>query len=88
MGVVAESVIQHPDKLFINGERVDGSSDARIDVIDSNSEGLFLSIAEALSSDVERAIAAARSAFNEGPWPTLSHHQRADYSASDGRRAP
>jgi aldehyde dehydrogenase (NAD+) len=80
--MVSTSVIQHPEKLFINGTWVDSSSDARIDVIDSNTEGLFLSIAEALPADVEHAIAAARSAFDEGPWPRLGHQQRGDYLRS------
>src|ERR1700754_370605 len=33
---------------------------------------------EATAADTEAAIAAARDAFDEGPWPHLSTHVRAD----------
>ena len=58
---------------------VEPSSDAVIDVIDSTSEQLFFSVAEAKAPDMARAVAAARQAFDEGPWPRLSHEERADY---------
>jgi aldehyde dehydrogenase (NAD+) len=40
---------------------------------------LFLSVAEAQAMDVERAVAAARAAFDQGPWPQLIHSERAQY---------
>ena len=39
--------IQHADRFFIGGEWVKPSSDAMIDVIDSGTEELFFSVAEA-----------------------------------------
>lgn len=69
----------HTDRFFIGGEWVKPSSAAMIDVIDSGTEDLFFRVAEAQSSDVSRAVAAARRAFDEGPWPRLSHAQRAEY---------
>jgi aldehyde dehydrogenase (NAD+) len=71
--------LQHADQFFIGGEWVKPSSDAVIDVTDSTSEQLFFSVAEAKEPDMARAVAAARQAFDEGPWPRLSHEQRADY---------
>jgi acyl-CoA reductase-like NAD-dependent aldehyde dehydrogenase len=69
--------IRNPDRLFIGGEWVEPSSRARIDVRDSASEEIFLSVAEAQAEDVDRAVAAAREAFDRGPWPRLSHAERA-----------
>ena len=71
--------LRHANRFFIGGEWVEPSSDALIDVIDSTSEQLFFSVAEAKAPDMARAVAAARQAFDEGPWPRLSHEQRAEY---------
>jgi aldehyde dehydrogenase (NAD+) len=73
------SPVRHPDRFFIDGEWVAPSSDATIDVIDSGTEELFFSVPEAKAADVERAVTAAHAAFHQGPWPRLSHAQRAEY---------
>ena len=48
-------------------------------MIDSATEELFFSVAEAEEADMSRAVTAARQAFDEGPWPRMSHAQRAEY---------
>jgi aldehyde dehydrogenase (NAD+) len=77
------------DRFYIGGEWVVPSSDSRIDVVDSTTEELFFQVAEAQAPDVDRAAAAARRAFDEGPWSTLSHTERAGYlrAIADGVRA-
>ena len=69
--------IRHPDRFFLGGTWVEPSSSARIEVRDSASEEVFLSVAEAQVEDMDRAVAAARKAFDEGPWPRLTHAERA-----------
>jgi acyl-CoA reductase-like NAD-dependent aldehyde dehydrogenase len=71
--------LQHADRFFIGGEWVDASSDARIDVDDSGTEELYFSVAEAQESDMARAVSAARVAYDRGPWPTMTHAQRAEF---------
>jgi acyl-CoA reductase-like NAD-dependent aldehyde dehydrogenase len=71
--------VAHPDQLFIDGTWVDASSDAHIDVIDSGTEDLYYRVAAAQAADMSRAIAAARASFDAGPWPRLSHAERAAY---------
>jgi acyl-CoA reductase-like NAD-dependent aldehyde dehydrogenase len=71
--------VSHADRFFIGGEWVEPSSDASIDVIDSGTEELYYTIAAAAPDDVSRAVTAARRAFDEGPWPRLSHAERAEY---------
>ncbi|HVV75401.1 MAG TPA: aldehyde dehydrogenase [Mycobacteriales bacterium] len=71
--------VVHPDRFFIGGEWVAPSSTSTIDVIDSHSEEVYFSVAEAQADDMERAIAAARNAFDNGPWPFLRHSERAEY---------
>src|SRR5690242_2705940 len=76
--------VQRPDRFFIGGAWVEPSSDAAIDVIDSGTEELFFRVAEAQAADIDRAVAAARTAFDEGPWPSLSHAERAEYLRAFG----
>ena len=71
--------LRHADRFFIGGEWVTPSSKAVIDVIDSATEELFFSVAEAQEADMARAVGAARQAFDQGPWPRLTHGQRAEY---------
>jgi aldehyde dehydrogenase (NAD+) len=72
------------DRLFIGGQWVEPSSSDTIAVIDSATEELFFSVAEAKAADVSRAVAAAREAFDEGPWPRLTHAERARYMRAIG----
>ncbi len=76
--------IQHADRFFIGGQWVQPSSDATIKVTDSATEQLFLTVAEAQAADIDRAVTAAREAFDAGPWPRLSPAQRAGYLRAIG----
>lgn len=67
------------DRFFIGGEWVKPSSEATIDVIDSGTEEIFFRVPEAKDGDMSRAVAAAREAFDRGPWPRMSHVERAGY---------
>src|SRR5579872_1678637 len=71
--------IQHPDRFFIGGDWVAPSGDRKLHVHDSASEDVFLSVAEAQDADVDRAVVAAREAFDRGPWPRMSHRERAQW---------
>jgi acyl-CoA reductase-like NAD-dependent aldehyde dehydrogenase len=71
--------IKHPDRFYIGGEWVAPSSPELIDVIQPATEEIYVQVAEAKAADVDRAVAAARQAFDEGPWPFLAPAQRADY---------
>src|ERR1700722_14739362 len=83
-----QAPLRNPDRFFIGGEWAQPSSEAKIDVIDSGTEQLFFSVAEARAADIDRAVAAARQAFDEGPWPRMSHAERAeDLRAIAGGRA-
>ncbi|HTK64498.1 MAG TPA: aldehyde dehydrogenase, partial [Pseudonocardia sp.] len=52
---------------------------SKIDVIDSDTELLYFSVAEAQAPDMDRAVTAAREAFDHGPWPKMSHSERAGH---------
>lgn len=71
--------VAHPDKLFIGGTWIAPSSDGKIDLVSPVTEEIFYTVAEAREADMDRAVAAARKAFDDGPWPRMSHAERADY---------
>ncbi len=71
--------LRHLDRFFIGGEWVAPSSEATITVTDSATEQEFFSVAEAQAADVGRAVESARQAFDAGPWPRLTHAERAEY---------
>lgn len=71
--------IAHADRLFIGGKWETPSTDSVIEVVTAATEETYFSVAEAQVVDVERAIAAARTAFDDGPWRRLTHAQRAEY---------
>jgi hypothetical protein len=75
----ATAPIAHTDRFYIGGQWVTPSSDAKINVIDSDTEQLYFSVPEAQAADIDRAVTAAKEAFDNGPWQWLSHAQRAEY---------
>src|SRR5580698_9423379 len=75
----ASAPVKHTDRFFIGGQWVAPSSDSKINVIDSHSEQVFLTVAEAQAADIDHAVTAAKEAFDHGPWPRLSHAERAGY---------
>jgi acyl-CoA reductase-like NAD-dependent aldehyde dehydrogenase len=74
-----ELKIQHPDCFFIGGEWVRASTDRTIDLVDPATEEIFARVADSADADMARAVAAARDAFDNGPWPFLSPRERATY---------
>ena len=71
--------LRHADRFYIDGAWVDPSSAATFDVIDSATEQIYFRVPEAQPADIDRAVTAARRAFDEGPWPRLSHAERAEF---------
>jgi aldehyde dehydrogenase (NAD+) len=63
-------------RLFIGGEWVEPASSRTIDVISPHSEELVGRVPEGTESDIDRAVAAARDAFDSGEWPRLSPEVR------------
>ncbi|GAA5148964.1 aldehyde dehydrogenase family protein [Pseudonocardia eucalypti] len=64
-------------RLYIGGRRVDGTSDARLVVRNPATEEPIAEVPEASVEDVRAAVQAARTAFDEGPWPRRKPVERA-----------
>lgn len=65
------------DKLFIGGEWVAPAGTDIIEVVSPHTEEVVGSVPDGAPQDMERAVAAARQAFDHGPWPRLSFAERA-----------
>lgn len=63
--------------LIIDGQRVPSASGQTYETINPATGQGLAQVAEAGLEDVERAVAAARRAFDDGPWPTMPASQRA-----------
>jgi aldehyde dehydrogenase (NAD+) len=70
--------VQTYDKFFIGGEWVAPEGTEVLDVISPSTEEVVGRVPVATNADMDRAVAAARKAFDEGPWPTTSVKERAD----------
>ncbi|TYB63373.1 aldehyde dehydrogenase [Nonomuraea sp. PA05] len=68
---------QH-DKLFIGGEWVAPAGTGTIDVISPHTEEIVGRVPDGTAEDMERAVAAAREAFDHGPWPRMTFAERAE----------
>jgi phenylacetaldehyde dehydrogenase len=60
--------LKRPPRLFIGGEWVEAKSQERISVVDPATGREIASVVDANSADVDRAVAAARAAFEKGSW--------------------
>ncbi|HEY4396089.1 MAG TPA: aldehyde dehydrogenase family protein [Acidimicrobiia bacterium] len=65
-------------KLYIDGKWVDASSDEELEVINPATEGVITKVPQAAVDDVDRAVEAARGAFEDGLWPRMSPRERSD----------
>jgi len=65
------SFLRRPGRLLIGGEWVESKSSVRIPVFDPATGAEMASVADANAADVDRAVAAARAAFETGPWSTM-----------------
>lgn len=66
------------DTLYIGGSHEKPSSSDMIDVYSPFTEERVGRVPEAHEADVDRAVAAARQAFDEGPWARSTPAERAD----------
>jgi acyl-CoA reductase-like NAD-dependent aldehyde dehydrogenase len=63
-------------KLIIDGQAVDAQSGRTFQTINPATEEPICAVAEAGPEDVDRAVQAARKAFESGPWPSMRPAER------------
>jgi len=72
----APAVLPSVNQILIHGKFQDSASGETFGVIDPRTEQTVGQFAKAGVEDVERAVASARKAFDEGPWPRMSGRER------------
>ncbi|AJZ85452.1 aldehyde dehydrogenase [Streptomyces antimycoticus] len=68
-------LIEH-GQLFIGGTLTDPAGEDTIEVVSPHTEEVIGRVPHAARGDVDRAVAVARTAFDEGPWPRMEVAER------------
>ncbi|MDE0842118.1 MAG: aldehyde dehydrogenase family protein [Porticoccaceae bacterium] len=70
------SFLDRQHRLLIGGKWVEASSEKRFEVINPANKQLLTTVAEGGRDDVNRAVQAARQAFDSGSWSEMAAAQR------------
>jgi betaine-aldehyde dehydrogenase len=63
-------------RMHINGEWLESNNGKYFPVYDPSTEEIIAEVPDASEADVNRAVAAARAAFDSGPWPQTTAQER------------
>jgi betaine-aldehyde dehydrogenase len=63
-------------RMYVNGEFVESRSGAYSPVVDPSTEEILAEVPNADEGDVNRAVAAAKAAFDSGAWPKTTAQER------------
>jgi phenylacetaldehyde dehydrogenase len=74
-GLISEFIAQKR-RLLIDGKWVDAASGKTFDVYNPATGDVIAKVAEGDKEDVDRAVRAARKAFEKGPWSKMTPSQR------------
>ncbi|MBA0718039.1 hypothetical protein Golax_005807 [Gossypium laxum] len=73
---ITPSINVNYTKLLINGNFVDSASGKTFPTYDPRTGDVIAHVAEGDAEDINRAVSAARKAFDEGPWPKMTAYER------------
>ena len=73
----AQKALGRKPALFVGGEWVESSHDKTVAVYDPSTGKEIAAVVDASDADIDRAVAAAREAFDDGRWTGLPPSQRA-----------
>ena len=63
-------------RMFVNGEWIESYRGSYFPVYDPSTEEIIAEVPDADERDVDRAVKAARAAFDSGPWPQTTAQER------------
>ncbi len=72
----AEAFLKKDHRLLIDGKWVNAKSGETFETINPANEEAITSVALGGAADIDAAVAAARKAFDEGPWPRMMPAER------------
>ncbi|MFM6968027.1 MAG: aldehyde dehydrogenase [Microbacteriaceae bacterium] len=70
------ATIAWPDAMVIDGKPAQGKAEARVNLVTPRDGSIVTTVPYATEAELESAVAAARKAFDEGPWPRMAPKQR------------
>ena len=70
-------MIHDRDAFFIGNQWVQPASSKKIELVGASTEEVIATVPEAVEADVDRAVAAAREAFDHSGWATMAPADRA-----------
>ena len=73
----ARAFASRAQSLLIDGERVPAADGRTFETVDPATARPITAVAQAGAADVDRAVRAAKRAFDEGPWPRARAAERA-----------
>src|SRR3984885_13125618 len=71
-----EAFVAAPRQLFINGQWADAASGRTFETLNPATGEVLATVAEGDAEDINRAVRAARRAFEEGPWSRMTPSDR------------
>uniref|UniRef100_A0A1J3CZZ3 aldehyde dehydrogenase (NAD(+)) n=1 Tax=Noccaea caerulescens TaxID=107243 RepID=A0A1J3CZZ3_NOCCA len=74
--IISPSVQVSYTQLLIDGNFVDSASGKTFPTLDPRTGEVIAHVAEGDAEDINRAVKAARKAFDEGPWPKMTAYER------------
>ncbi len=63
-------------RMYVNGKRIEALRGSWFPVYDPSTEEIIAEVPDAQAADVDRAVKAARAAFDSGPWPKMTAQER------------
>ncbi|MZG29826.1 MAG: aldehyde dehydrogenase family protein [Nitrospinae bacterium] len=68
--------LNSPQKLLIDGKQVDSAGGETFEVLDPSDNSVLTRVPKGEKEDIDRAVKAARKAFENGPWRKMSVSER------------
>ena len=68
--------IRDYDRLFIGGDCIAPEGTGTIGVVSPSTEEVIARVPDGTEADIDKAVAAARAAFDRGPWPRMTPTER------------
>jgi len=71
--------VETHEQIWVGGQFVAPAGTGLIEVVSPHTEQVIATVPDGTNADIDRAVAAAREAFDHGPWPHLTPAERASY---------